>query len=92
MALVHTTTTVSTTPIQLVKIPNGVGYTAVQVFNNTGATIYVGDSSITATGATVGNGITNGSSLQIWLSANDALYVTCASSPAGYVSVLYSGV
>jgi len=92
MALVHTTTTVSTTPIQLVKMPNGVGYTAVQVFNNTGSTIYVGDSSITATGATVGNGITNGSSLQIWLSANDVLYAVCATSPAGYVSVLYSGV
>jgi hypothetical protein len=69
-----------------------VPYTAVQVFNNTGATIYVGDATITATGATVGNGITNGSSLQIWLNANDVLHVICASTPAGSVSVLYSGV
>ena len=92
MALVHTNTTVTTSAKVLVQMPGGVPYTAVQVFNNTGATIYVGDSSIASTGATVGNGITNGSSLQVWLSANDALYVVCASSPAGYVSVLYSGV
>jgi len=92
MALVHTNTTATTSAKVLVQMPGGVSYTAVQVFNNTGATIYVGDASITATGATVGNGITNGSSLQIWLNANDALHVICASSPAGYVSVLYSGV
>jgi uncharacterized protein YcnI len=92
MALVHTNITVTTSAKILVQMPNGVPYTAVQVFNNTGSTIYVGDSSITATGATVGNGITNGSSLQIWLSANDTLYAICASTPAGSVSVLYSGV
>ena len=92
MALVHTTTTVSTTPIQLVKMPNGVGYTAVQIANNTGATIYIGDASITSSGATTGNLIANGVTQQIWLSANDVLYAVCASSPAGYVSVLYSGV
>jgi hypothetical protein len=92
MALVHTNTTVTTTAKVLVQMPGGVPYTAVQVFNNTGATIYVGDPTITSSGATVGNGITNGSSLQIWLNANDALYVICASSPAGSVAVLYSGV
>lgn len=92
MALVHSTTTVTTTSKLLIEMPSGISYTAAQIYNNTGSTIYVGDSSITATGATVGNGITNGSSLQIWLNANDDVYVVCATSPAGYVSVIYSGV
>lgn len=90
MALAHVNITVTTTIKQLVAIPVGSRYTAVQVYNNTGAAIYVGDTSITTTGATVGNAIANGASVQIWLGGGDTLYAICASSPAGYVSAIYS--
>lgn len=91
MALIHINTQVTTTARLLVKMPVGVQQTAVQIYNNTGSTIYLGDTSITATGATIGNALTNGSSVQIWLNGNDELYAICATSPAGYVSAIYSG-
>jgi hypothetical protein len=90
MALKHTTALVTTSVGLLVKVPTGVPSTAVQVFNGTGATIYLGDSTIASSGANQGNTLTNGSSVQIWLKANDELYAICGSSPAGYVSILYS--
>jgi hypothetical protein len=91
MALIHINTQVNTTARILVKIPVGVQQTAVQIYNNTGATIYLGDSSITATGATIGNALTNAASVQIWLCAGDELYAICATSPSGYVSAIFSG-
>jgi hypothetical protein len=90
MAVKHINTTVSTAVTQLVAIAGGSRYTAVQIYNNTGAVIYVGDTSISSTGATVGNAIANGASVQIWLGGGDVLYVVCASVPAGYVSAIYS--
>jgi flagellar hook assembly protein FlgD len=90
MPLQHVNTTVSTAVKLLVKIPSTVKAVATQIYNNTGATIYIGDASITSSGATIGNAIANGASVQIWLNSLDELYVICGSSPAGYVSVIYS--
>ena len=90
MPLQHVNTLVTTTPKLLVKIPTTVKDVAIQIFNNTGATIYVGDASVSTTGATVGNAITTGTSLQVWLHSLDEIFVVCASSPAGYISVIYS--
>jgi hypothetical protein len=91
MALKHINTQVGTTSNCLVKVSPGIQQTAVQIYNNTGATIYLGDKSITATGATIGNALATGASVQIWLCANDELYAICATSPSGYVSAIYSG-
>jgi hypothetical protein len=90
MSLKHTNTQVTTVPGVIVQMPTGVDLTAVQIYNNTGAAIYVGDTSISATGANVGNAIANGASVQVWMRAGDALYAVCATSPAGYVSAIYS--
>lgn len=90
MPLQHVNTLVTTTPKLLVKIPTTVKDVAVQIYNNTGAAIYIGDASISATGATVGNAIANGASIQVWLHSLDEIFVVCASAPAGYVSVIYS--
>lgn len=90
MPLQHVNTLVTTAPKLLVKIPTTVRDVAIQIYNNTGAAIYIGDASVTATGATIGNAIANGASVQVWLHSLDELYVVCASSPAGYVSVIYS--
>jgi len=90
MALAHINSLITTTPRLLVKIPTGVQQTAIQIFNNTGATIYIGDNSLGTTGATVGNAIATAASLQVWLQAGDELYAVCATNPAGYVSIIYS--
>lgn len=90
MSLKHSTSLVTTTPGLLVKLPTGVPLTAVQVFNGTGATIYLGDSTIASTGVNQGNTLATGTSVQIWMRSGDELYAICATSPAGYVSMLYS--
>jgi hypothetical protein len=93
MALVHTNSTVTTTAKAIVAMPSGIsGLVACQIYNNTGAAVFLGDSSITTSGATVGNSLANGASVQIWLGASDVLYAICASSPAGYLSAIYAGV
>jgi len=93
MALIHTNTTVSTTPIQICQLPVGSPYTAVQIFNGDNSIIYVGDSVVTtAAGANQGSQIASKASLQIWLHAGDALYAVAAgTTTAGAVSVIYSG-
>jgi hypothetical protein len=90
MAILHNNTTVSTTPISIVSIPVGHRYTAVQVSNTSGAVIFLGDENITATGATIGNRLPDNQSVQVWLGGGDTLYAVCGSSPAGYISVIYS--
>ena len=90
MSLFHTNSKVTTTPTALVSIPVGTRYTAVQIYNNTGAAIFIGDTTVGTTGATVGNSIANGAALQVWLGGGDVLYAVCASSPAGYTSIIYS--
>lgn len=93
MALVHTNSLVTTTARPIIQIPAGIKENiAVQIYNNTGSTIYIGDASITSSGATIGNAIANAASLQLWLGASDIVYAICATSPAGYISVLYAGV
>ena len=93
MALVHTNNQVGTTPIKIVQIPNGIkGSVAVQIYNNMGNTIYLGDGSVTSSGATIGNAIANSASLQLWLGAGDAVFAIGATAGAGYISVLYAGV
>jgi len=90
MPLQHVNSLVGTSPRLLVKIPTTVNPVAVQIFNNTGSTIYVGDATVGVTGSTVGNAIATAASLQVWLQQKDELYVVCATAPAGYVSVIYS--
>ena len=93
MALVHTNSQIGTTPIKIVQMPSGLQQlVACQIYNNTGAAIFLGDVTVSATGANQGNSIAQGASVQIWLGSNDALYAICATSPSGYISVLYAGV
>lgn len=92
MALIHNNITVGTTPTIIAQIPNGVGYKAVQIYNNDNAQIFIGDANITVNlGSNQGQPIAKQSSLQVWLSGNDILYaVSAAGTLAGSVSVIYS--
>ena len=90
MPLQHQNFQVSTTPRVIAKIPSGVQQCALQIYNGTGAIIYLGDSSVGTSGATIGNAVAVGASLQVWLEANDELYAVCATSPSPYGSVIFS--
>ena len=93
MPLIHSNVTVGTAPTALLTLPNGVGVVAVSIQNRDTASIYVGDSSVTAaSGANGGHLIaaTSGT-FQVWMRGNDTIYaVSAAGTSTGAVSVIYS--
>ena len=93
MALTHSNATVQTTASLIVELPVGVPHTAVQIFNGHSAAIFLGDANVTTGGATRGNSVAAGTSVQVWLRGGDKLYAVAAAATAtGAVSVIYSGV
>ena len=93
MAIVHQNPIVNTTATQLLKLPTGVQYTTVTIYNGSAASIFVGGSSVATSGATKGMTIAAASSLVLALNANDALWAIAASATsAGEVVVIYSGI
>ena len=94
MALVHINSTVGTTVTKLFTLSGGISNpVAVQIQNLDAAAIFVGDSSITATGATRGHSIAAAGTFQLWLSSGDTLYaISAAGTTAGAVVITYSGV
>jgi hypothetical protein len=92
MALVHINATAGTTPSLLFTVQNGIGPTAVQIQNGDTASIWIGDASITTSGATKGHLITAGSTFQLWLHGNEKVYgISAAGTAAGAVVVTYAG-
>ena len=94
MALFHSNITVGTTPTLIVQIPSGLQRgAAVQFQNLDTAAVFIGDSTITATGATRGHSIAVNATQQLWLNSGDKVYgVSAAGTTAGAVVVTYSGV
>jgi len=93
MAVEHLNVTVKTTATEVVKLATGLPYTAVQICNGDSASIFIGDETITVSGATKGTVITAGAVFTIWLHANDALYaISAAGTATGAVTVVYSGI
>lgn len=85
-------TTVGTTAIAIAVLPVSMGQSkAIQVHNNDSASIFVGASNVTATGATKGRVVAAGASYQIWVNGGDVIYaVSAAGTTAGAVVVQYS--
>jgi hypothetical protein len=93
MALVHNSVTVGTSPTIIATIPAGNPLTAVQVSNSDTQPIFLGDETLTATGATKGVRMATVTNLQVWLNAGDVLYaVSVAGTAANSVGVLFSTV
>lgn len=94
MALVHTNSTVGTTVKCIVALPAGLPRTtAVQIQNNDTATIYIGDATVTTSGAARGHAIAANATFQLWLNANDQVYaISAAGTTTGAVVVTYSGI
>lgn len=93
MAVAHINATVRTTVTPIVQLPTGLPYTAVQICNGDTQSIWIGDETITTSGATKGTVITAGAIFTIWLHANDVLYgISAAGTAAGAVTVVYSSI
>jgi len=93
MALVHVNATTATTAQPLFTLPSGLPSTAVQICNNHTAVLYIGDATVSTSGATRGSQIAVNASQQVWLRSGDTVYgITAAASAAGAISIIYSGI
>jgi hypothetical protein len=92
MALVHINATVGTAPTLICQVNSGRNV-AVQIQNGDSASIWIGDASITVSGATKGHVITAGTTFQLWCNSGDKIYaISSAGTAAGAVVITYSGV
>jgi len=65
--------------------------TAINIYNGHSAAIFVGDATITTSGATIGRTIANGTSQIFYANAGDMIYaISAAASAAGAVVITYS--
>jgi len=93
MAIVHVNKTVAATATLLTTLNTVTEYTAVSIQNNDSASIFIGDATVTTTGANKGHVVAAGATYQLWLRASDAVYaISAAGTAANAVSVLYSQV
>ena len=93
MAITHSSITVGTTPTLLCTIPEGNPLTSVVVGNADTVAIFLGDSSLSNTGADKGLRVATNANQQVWLHEGDSLYgVSAAGTAANAVAVLYSTI
>ena len=94
MALVHINSTVGTTVTKLFTVQAGVrNPVAVQIQNLDAAAIFIGDNTVSTSGATRGHSVGAASTFQLWLSSGDTVWaISAAGTAAGSVVITYSGV
>ena len=92
MAFKHINARTQTTPSILLTIdPNARPLTPITVYNGHSASIFVGDSSIATSGATIGRTIPAASSQTFYVMPNDVIWaISAAASAAGSVVITYS--
>lgn len=92
MAFKHINTTTFTTPQILTTIPTGIPrQTPITVYNGHSASIFVGDSTITTSGATIGRTIPTATSQTFYVNGGDVIYgISAAGSAAGAIVITYS--
>ena len=93
MAVVHDTFTVGTTATLLATIPEGNPTTTVAVVNDDNSSIFIGDATLSVSGANKGLTVVKNTSYRIDLNAGDKLYAISSAGTASHaVTVLYSTV
>jgi hypothetical protein len=93
MAIVHVNKTVATTATLLTTLNGITEYTAISIQNNDSASIFIGDSTVSVSGANKGHTVAAGTTYQLWVRASDSIYaISSAGTAANAVSVLYSQV
>ena len=76
----HLTTLIGTTVELLFEAPTTYGQINLYLLNEGGAKCYLGDNTITTSGATEGYSLNNGASLQMILNGGEQIYAISASS------------
>lgn len=94
MALVHYNTTVGTTVTKVLTMPAGLkSYVAVQFQNLDTAAVFIGDATVTTSGANRGHSIAANATLQLWLNSGDTLYaISAAGTTNGALVTTFSGI
>ena len=94
MALVHVNATAGTTPTLICQVAAGLQRgVAVQIQNGDSASIWIGDATITTSGATKGHLIAAAGTFQLWCNPGDKIYgISAAGTAAGAVVITYSGI
>jgi hypothetical protein len=92
MAFKHINSGTQTTPTILLTIDrNARALTPITVYNGHSAAIFVGDETITTSGATIGRTLTASNSQTFYVNGGDVVYaITAAASAAGAVVITYS--
>lgn len=92
MAFKHINTSTFTTTQILAVIPTGIPrQTPITVYNGHSAAIFVGDSTIATSGATIGRTIPAASSQTFYVNGGDVIYgISAAASAAGAIVITYS--
>jgi hypothetical protein len=92
MALQHINVGTQTTATILHTVKTGLHQsTAIQIYNGHSASIFIGDSTVTTSGATLGRPIAASGSFQLWLNSGDQIWgISAAASAAGAVVITYS--
>ena len=92
MAIQHINATTQTSVTALHTIKTGLkGAVAVQIYNGHSAAIFIGDSTIATSGATIGRTIAASGSLQLWANSGDTIYgISVAGSASGAIVITYS--
>lgn len=76
----HQTTTVGTSVILLFEAPTTYGSINLYISNEGGSKVYLGDDTITVSGATEGYNLNNGGTLSMKLNGGEQIYALSASS------------
>ena len=92
MAFKHINSQTQTTASILLTIdPNARPLTPITVYNGHSASIFVGDTTVTTSGATIGRTIPAASSQTFYVMPNDVVWaISAAASAAGAVVITYS--
>jgi hypothetical protein len=92
MAFKHINSKTLTVPSILFEVDrNARPLTPVTIYNGHSASIFIGDQSITTTGATIGRTIPTVSSQTFYVMPNDVIWaISAAASAAGSVVITYS--
>ena len=83
--------TLTTASILLTIDKNARPLTPITLYNGHSAAIFIGDASITTSGATIGRTIANGTSQTFYVNPNDVIYgISAAASTAGAIVITYT--
>lgn len=76
----HQTTTVTTTPMMLFQAPTTYGKVSLYISNEGGSKAYLGDASVSVTGALEGYNLNNGATLNMELNGGEQIWCVSAAS------------